>query len=162
MCVFLHLGYSIFLASQPCLFLTITQGVRSVLEGPFSCFMFRRFWRWVQNIQVNLRALYAQPSLEDMSWYSWWSLSYLYVYLYIWPLLPGRVLEGVILVLCFPSNKGSLKFSEGMLCAWKRCPGKYFSFLVLTSSLYKEGIKCLLFLISDSIYFVFAVFPLII
>ena len=93
-CEVRHLGYFISLDYHMCTFRTTSLGVCSVLAGPFFCLMFWSFWRGVRSGQVNLRALSAWPGLENPSWSSWWSLSYIQVASSIWTLLAGSVLVG--------------------------------------------------------------------
>ena len=75
-CVIQHLGYLLSLASQPCLICTVSQGLHSILGGPFNCSMsptfsegvlkwsgetcggFRMRWiSWYTNILSDLSAL---------------------------------------------------------------------------------------------------------
>ena len=68
-CIFQRLGYLFYLATHTCSFHTISQGLRSVIEGPFGCFLFRRFEggskvvRWTRGRFLHDLALRIYPDI---------------------------------------------------------------------------------------------------
>ena len=70
-CIVQHLGYFLLLDYQPCPIWTVSQGLRSFLEGPTSTFGVWCFWRRIQSCQITwlqfLRDLYLRFYPELLS-----------------------------------------------------------------------------------------------
>ena len=140
-CMYKYYGWGIFL------FFFWNDGMYCIYT--LCCLMFQAFSEpW--NGLVKLWALSAQLGLRIYS-------SLLVIYLFF----PGCLVHladigwqsscGIILVPWFPSDKGDLKFSEGLLFSCKLCPGKSSTCLLFSLSLDEEGLNSMSYLLNKKI-----------
>ena len=134
--LFHHLGYLLLLDYQLCLIWTVTQGVRSDLEGSFLFWCLQRSWRGIRSGQQNFYIANAQAGVYVPSIII--GFSALVDGSDIYPLIRRRSLQALDHPKVLPDYRGFPKFSEVLICDCERRPRKLGSCLLLFSSIYKE------------------------